>query len=63
MRTFISQQGIGGFPNLADDDGSVWRKFKVTSQEQYVLIDRAGKVVHTGPLSADELRQRVAALG
>jgi peroxiredoxin len=63
MREFVRDQGIGGFPNLADDAGEVWRRFSVTTQEYFVLLDRAGNVVHSGPLSADDLRQRVAALG
>jgi len=63
MRRFVREQGIGGFPNLADDAGDVWRRFNVTTQEYVVLLDRAGTVVHSGPLSPDDLRQRVAALG
>jgi peroxiredoxin len=63
MRTFVREQGIGGFPNLADDAGEVWRRFNVTTQEYYVLLDRAGTVVHSGPLSPGDLRRRVAALG
>lgn len=63
MREFVREQGIGGFPNLADDAGEVWRRFSVTTQEYYVILDRAGNVVHSGPLSSQELRQRVAALG
>jgi peroxiredoxin len=63
MRDFVREQGIGGFPNLADDAGEVWRRFNVTTQEYFVLLDRAGNVVHSGPLSSQDLRQRVAALG
>lgn len=63
MREFVRDEGIGGFPNLADDGGEVWRRFGVTTQEYFVLLDRAGNVVHSGPLSAQELRQRVAGLG
>lgn len=62
MRRFAEETGIAGFPNLADDDGAVWRRFEVTSQEQYVLLDSAGKVVHSGPLSQADLRKRVAEL-
>ncbi|MCP3785124.1 redoxin domain-containing protein [Micromonospora sp. A3M-1-15] len=62
MRRFARETGIDGFPNLADDDGQVWRRFKVTSQEHYVLLDSAGTVVHSGPLSQAELRKRVARL-
>ncbi|MDM4718107.1 redoxin domain-containing protein [Micromonospora sp. WMMA1363] len=62
MRRFAKDTGIEGFPNLADDDGTVWRRFGVTSQEHYVLLDSTGKVVHTGPLSQADLRRRVAEL-
>ncbi|MFY1594821.1 redoxin domain-containing protein [Micromonospora sp. WMMD737] len=62
MRRFARETGIEGFPHLADDDGQVWRRFEVTSQEQYVLLDSAGTVVHSGPLSPADLRKRVAGL-
>lgn len=62
MRRFARDTGIEDFPNLADDDGAVWRRFGVTSQEHYVLLDSTGKVVHTGPLSQADLRRRVAEL-
>ncbi|MEV4665015.1 redoxin domain-containing protein [Micromonospora echinofusca] len=62
MRRFAKETGIEGFPHLADDDGQVWRRFEVTSQEQYVLLDSTGTVVHTGPLSPADLRKRVAGL-
>ncbi|NJP31590.1 redoxin domain-containing protein [Micromonospora thermarum] len=62
MRRFARDTGIEGFPHLADDDGAVWRRFGVTSQEHYVLLDSAGKVVHNGPLSQADLRRRVAEL-
>ncbi|MFY1673138.1 redoxin domain-containing protein [Plantactinospora sp. WMMB334] len=62
MREFVTGQGIGGFVNLADDEGEVWRRFGVTSQEYYVLLDAAGTVVHSGALTPDALRERVAAL-
>ncbi|MFC4019296.1 redoxin domain-containing protein [Micromonospora sp. GCM10011542] len=62
MRRFARDTGIEGFPNLADDDGQVWRRFKVTAQEQYVLLDSAGAVVYSGPLPQAELRKRIAGL-
>ncbi|GIF75988.1 hypothetical protein Asi02nite_55060 [Asanoa siamensis] len=62
MRQFVTDRGIGGFVNLADDDGQVWQRFGVTTQEYYVLLDTAGSVVHKGPLTPDELRERVTAL-
>ncbi|MGN9809804.1 redoxin domain-containing protein [Micromonospora sp. BQ11] len=62
MRRFARDTGITGFPSLADDDGVVWRRFGVTSQEHYVLLDSAGTVRHNGPLSQADLRRRVAEL-
>jgi hypothetical protein len=62
MRRFVADRGIGGFPNLADDDGVLWRQFGVTSQEFYVILDANGMVVHQGALSTADLRRRVDAL-
>ncbi|AGZ40761.1 redoxin domain-containing protein [Actinoplanes friuliensis] len=62
MTAFVRETGIGAFPSLADDEGAVWRKFGVTAQEFFVIVDSSGNVVHKGPLSSDELRDRVAAL-
>ncbi|GIF60598.1 hypothetical protein Air01nite_66930 [Asanoa iriomotensis] len=62
MRRFVTDRGIGGFVNLADDDGQIWQRFGVTTQEYYVLLDTAGEVVHKGPLTQDELRERVTAM-
>ncbi|MFU8850655.1 redoxin domain-containing protein [Micromonospora sp. SL1-18] len=62
MRRFARDTGIAAFPNLADDEGAVWRRFGVTSQEWYVLLDSTGTVVHSGALSQAELRRRIAEL-
>jgi thiol-disulfide isomerase/thioredoxin len=62
MRRFVADRGIGGFPNLADDDGVLWRRFGVTTQEYYVILDARGMVVHQGALSTQDLRRRVDAL-
>jgi peroxiredoxin len=62
MQSFVSQYGLGGFPQLADDAGAVWRHFGVVEQEYFVIIDAGGTIVHKGPLGADELRDRVATL-
>jgi peroxiredoxin len=62
MQRFVADHGLGAFPHLADDEGVVWRRFGVTEQEYFVLLDSAGGVVHKGPLSDDELRQRVSSL-
>ena len=62
MRQFVTDRGIGGFVNLADDEGKVWQRFGVTTQEYYVLLDKNGDVVHKGALTPDALRDRVTAL-
>ncbi len=62
MRRFAQDTGIEGFPQLADDAGEVWQRFEVVSQQYYVLLDSAGKVVHKGSLSETDLRERVAEL-
>lgn len=62
MTAFVRETGIGAFPSLADDEGAVWRKFGVTAQEFFVIIDSSGTIIHKGPLSSGDLRDRVAAL-
>lgn len=62
MDKFASDTGITGLVNLSDDKGEVWRKFGVTTQEYFVVIDSSGAVVHKGPLTGAELRQRVTQL-
>jgi peroxiredoxin len=62
MATFVTQHELGGFTHLADDDGTVWRHFGVAEQEVFVLIDRAGTVVHTGALTSGDLGERLAGL-
>ena len=62
MQRFVADRGIGSFPNLADDEGVLWQRFGVTTQEYYVILDARGVVVHKGALSIEDLRRRVAAL-
>jgi peroxiredoxin len=46
MKKFVADYKVGSFPHLSDGAGTVWKKFGVTEQSTYVLIDRAGKVTH-----------------
>lgn len=62
MIQFVTQHNLSEFTHLADDEGTVWRHFGVAEQEVFVVIDKAGTVVHTGPLTADDLRERLAGL-
>jgi len=62
MRRFVDQHQLAAFPHLADDEGQVWQKFGVASQEYFIILDSAGNIVHDGPLSASELRDQLDVL-
>ncbi|MCC5032252.1 redoxin domain-containing protein [Streptomyces sp. WAC 00631] len=54
MKDFVSSAKVGGFPQLNDEPGALWRKFGVTEQSVYVVLDGKGKTVFTGNLPAGE---------
>jgi peroxiredoxin len=62
MKGFISDYGLSGITHLADDNDPLWAKYGITYQHQYVVIDKAGRVVHTGELSERELTDRLSDL-
>jgi hypothetical protein len=62
MRPFVDRTKTGSITHLADPDGRIWQRFKVTQQSTYVLIDASGNVTFTGIIGGDELRSKVAAL-
>jgi thiol-disulfide isomerase/thioredoxin len=62
MRTFVSDTGVGSVTHLEDAAGVIWRKFQITEQSSYVLIDRDGKVVHRGWLDDADFEAKVKAL-
>ncbi|WP_144300456.1 TlpA family protein disulfide reductase [Stackebrandtia nassauensis] len=62
MTTFVADHGIDDITNLADPDGKVWKKFEVTSQHTYVLIDGDGKVTFTGSIADADLGAKIADL-
>ncbi|MFI2369267.1 redoxin domain-containing protein [Streptomyces sp. NPDC018833] len=43
---------VGEFPNLSDEVGDIWKKFEITQQSTHVILDKDGKTVFTGNLSA-----------
>ena len=59
---FVKTQKVGNFPHLNDQKGSVWKKFGVTQQSTYVMLDKDGKKVHEGSSSPDELGEVVSGL-
>ena len=62
MRRFIGEWKLDGVPHLSDEAGVVWKKFAVTSQSTFVLLDSRGAVVHKGVLKGDDLLGRASAL-
>jgi peroxiredoxin len=63
MRAFVSDTGTGSFSHLSDESGEVWKRFEVTQQSSYVLLDRTGRTVYEGVLPGGKgLADKVAAL-
>jgi thiol-disulfide isomerase/thioredoxin len=62
MPEFVRLAKVEAMPHLADEAGVVWKRFEVTAQSTFLLIDTTGKVTFRGRLNADEVPDRVAAL-
>ncbi|GHB51245.1 hypothetical protein GCM10010306_051180 [Streptomyces umbrinus] len=63
MRDFVSDTGTGAFPHLSDEKGEVWKRFEVTQQSHYVILDKTGKTVYEGVLpGGNGLAEKVAGL-
>jgi thiol-disulfide isomerase/thioredoxin len=63
MKDFVDSAGVASFPNLSDESGDIWKKFQITEQSIYVVLDKDGEEVFTGNLPAGEgLADKVAEL-
>ncbi|MEV5089383.1 redoxin domain-containing protein [Streptomyces griseoincarnatus] len=63
MRDFVSDTGTGSFAHLSDENGEVWKRFEITQQSVYVILDRTGRTVYEGVLPGGKgLADKVAAL-
>lgn len=63
IKSFVKAQKVGGFPHLNDQKGAVWKKFGVTQQSSYVMLDKDGKEVSQGAATTpDQLNKQVAGL-
>lgn len=62
MQPFVDRTKTGPITHLGDPTGEIWRRFKVTQQSTYVLLDSTGKVTFSGVLGGDDLRDKVAEL-
>ena len=48
MHQFVKDEQVGNITHLSDDAGVVWKRFGITEQSLYVMLDRTGKVVVKG---------------
>jgi thiol-disulfide isomerase/thioredoxin len=62
MPEFVRLAKVETMTHLADEAGVVWKRFEVTSQSTFVLLDADGQVTFKGRLDADEVPGAVAAL-
>jgi hypothetical protein len=61
MHQFVSDLEVRNV-NLDDQAGVPWKKFGITEQSTYVLVDRTGKVVTTSYLDDLQLTDKVKSL-
>jgi thiol-disulfide isomerase/thioredoxin len=61
MHQFVSDLAVHNV-NLDDQAGVVWKRFGITQQSTYVLIDRTGTVRTTGYLDDLQLTDKVKSL-
>ncbi|GGM27078.1 peroxiredoxin family protein [Dactylosporangium sucinum] len=62
MRRFVTEWKLDGVPHLSDEAGAVWKRFGVTAQSTFVLLDSSGTVAHKGAFGGDELLGRAGKL-
>jgi thiol-disulfide isomerase/thioredoxin len=62
MHEFVDDLDVGSVRNLDDEAGTLWKKFGITEQSTYVLIDRTGTIVTTGYLDDQQLTTEVKSL-
>jgi thiol-disulfide isomerase/thioredoxin len=62
MLRFVADLDVTKVPNLDDQTGVLWRRFGITEQSTYVVIDRSGTVVTTGYLDDLQLTDKVKSL-
>ncbi len=62
MHWFVTAFKVDNFPHLADAEGVVWKRFGITEQSIFAVLDANGAVTYRGHLAADELDRRLAEL-
>jgi thiol-disulfide isomerase/thioredoxin len=59
MDEFVTMTKVSSFPHLADVDGVVWKRFEMTAQSTFVVLDAGGKVTARGHLEPEQLRAQL----
>ncbi len=59
MNEFVGLAKLSGFPQLADEQGAVWKRFGMTEQSTFVVLDSQGGVVDRGRVDPAELPGRL----
>lgn len=59
MREFVGLAKLSGFPQLADERGVVWKRFGMTAQSTFVVLDADGAVTARGHVDPAELPGRL----
>jgi hypothetical protein len=63
MKAAIKRMKIGGFTQVADPDGMIWKRFGVVSQAAYAFVDPMGRLTLVrGALGTKGLTKHLAAL-
>ena len=60
MRDFVSSLDVAQIPHLSDEAGAVWKRFGVTRQSTFVVVDKAGSIVDRGVYDGEQLAERIA---
>ena len=59
MREFVGLAKLSGFPQLADEQGVVWKRFEMTAQSTFVVLDADGVITARGHVDPAELPGRL----
>lgn len=60
MEEFIANNDVDGITHLSDEEGAVWKRFEVTEQSSFVLLDGDGEQQYRqGYRESDELTEHV----
>ena len=62
MHQFVSDLEVTKVPNLDDQKGVLWKRFGITEQSTYVLVDKAGKILDKSYLDDLQLTTKVKSL-